>query len=497
MKRGLLFLLLWPLASARLGATEYHVAKTGNDQNAGTVNRPLLTIQKCAHLAGAGDRCLIQAGSYYERVSPPNFGAADNLIVFQASGTVVIRGFTLRTGYVRVQGFEITDTPNIFPDAYGVYLEGEGYEVLDNLIHHTTWDGINCSKSGPSVARALIRGNTIRYADGTGITLYGQANVAERNDISHILNITGRDADGIRFFGQGHVIRDNVIHDITEAEAPGAHTDAMQTFDNSQPPTNDVLIEGNYCYNVDHQMLMLSAQTKRQSSRITIRNNIFESPYSPPSWQLIYVIQVTQVAVVHNTFINARYRGLYIGDRATQATIKNNIFYNVPRYYEIETNSLRGFRVGHNLNYPSAYPASEPGGVYQDPQFRDLANGDFHLKETSPTIDAGEDVSVSLDKDANPRPQGRAPDIGAFEFVAPTGVKPGTVAASEDIGTVAPAWKTVSGVDRGLHLYPSVSKEGLHERLSRRVIRDRGRWNMRSARILSGRWASSSNSVLL
>lgn len=49
--------------------------------------------------------------------------------------------------------------------------------------------------------------------------------------------------------------------------------------------------------------------------------------------------------------------------------------------------------------------------------FMDEAGGDYHLAPGSPAIDAGTSTSVVLDYDDVSRPQGNAPDPGAFEFV--------------------------------------------------------------------------------
>lgn len=60
---------------------------------------------------------------------------------------------------------------------------------------------------------------------------------------------------------------------------------------------------------------------------------------------------------------------------------------------------------------------SPSGATIVDPQFVDVGTGDFHLKGTSPAIDAATASSSSdHDVEGNPRPNGVAPDIGAYEF---------------------------------------------------------------------------------
>jgi len=57
------------------------------------------------------------------------------------------------------------------------------------------------------------------------------------------------------------------------------------------------------------------------------------------------------------------------------------------------------------------------GNIETDPLFVDAANGDYHLRAGSPCIDAGTDVGLTQDFEGNPVPQGKAPDIGVYEYV--------------------------------------------------------------------------------
>jgi len=57
--------------------------------------------------------------------------------------------------------------------------------------------------------------------------------------------------------------------------------------------------------------------------------------------------------------------------------------------------------------------------IFADPQFVDAANGDYHLKNTSPCIDAGNNsyvpAGITTDLDGNPRIVNGTVDIGAYE----------------------------------------------------------------------------------
>jgi hypothetical protein len=51
------------------------------------------------------------------------------------------------------------------------------------------------------------------------------------------------------------------------------------------------------------------------------------------------------------------------------------------------------------------------------PLFANAAGGDFHLTAQSPAVDHGKASAAVTDADGNPRPQGAAFDIGAYELV--------------------------------------------------------------------------------
>jgi len=395
-----------------------HVSPDGSDAQPGSEQQPFRTIQYAADLVKGGDVICVHAGSYDERVQVKSSGTEGSKIVFWAEGAIDTRGFTILADYIRVEGFEVTNTPDHWRDGNGIYLQGRGVEIIGNAIHHTRIDGIACADREPFCSEAVIQGNTVSYADGSGINIFGSNNLVEGNDISHSVDALGGDADGIRFFGEGHIIRNNFIHDITNAEAPEAHTDCFQTFDNSKPPTSNVLIEGNICQNVDHQCMMASAETQRQSSKITFRDNICDNN----GWQAVYILQIPYATIVNNTFTDQLRgsRAIVLGDGAHDAIVMNNIFFGSYSAYEVDDSSRVGFSADYNLKYPaSGSQWNESHGLWgQDPQFVDPYNRDFHLQATSPAVDTGAVLpDVTTDLDGKPRPQGAGYDIGAYEYI--------------------------------------------------------------------------------
>ncbi|TXF88065.1 T9SS type A sorting domain-containing protein [Neolewinella aurantiaca] len=103
------FFCLFILCSGELSAADYFVAKTGNDANDGSGQRPFLTIGKAAEVAQAGDVVYIFSGSYEETLRPANSGTPGSPITFRAvEGERVIL-----TAMEALNGFT--------PDAGGIY----------------------------------------------------------------------------------------------------------------------------------------------------------------------------------------------------------------------------------------------------------------------------------------------------------------------------------------------------------------------------------------
>src|SRR5438093_10456801 len=210
------------LAGFAQSSATYYVAPTGGESKPGTSAAPWRTIQKAANTINGGDTVIVNAGTYNERVQVVASGSAGKLLNFQAQGGVVMQGFNIQADYVRVNSFEITNTPGSSPtdrsNGSGVYISGNYNEISNNYIHHSTAAGIFLTSSA---SNTTISGNRVAYAVECGIYINGNSNLIASNDISHTRSVNGTDADGVRFFGSANTVRKNYIHDLKVSDSPG------------------------------------------------------------------------------------------------------------------------------------------------------------------------------------------------------------------------------------------------------------------------------------
>ena len=126
MKRIQLILFAFTCTIA-ISAKEYHVAKTGNDKNNGTLESPFLSIQMAAILAQPGDVITVHQGVYRERVNPPRGGTSNSKgIVYRAAkgekveikGSEIVRNWMPYSGSV----WKATIPNSLFGD-YNPYMD--------------------------------------------------------------------------------------------------------------------------------------------------------------------------------------------------------------------------------------------------------------------------------------------------------------------------------------------------------------------------------------
>lgn len=182
-------------------------------------------------LAGA-DPVLTRSGTAREPIRLLAAGAPVHRIAI-AADNVLLQGFTV------VGGDELL-------------LRGSRITARHNTVRDTQHGGFACDPCFDST----IDSNVVQHAAQVGIVVAGERDSVTGNDIGATVPRGNSDADGIRFFGDGHRIVGNTIHDISAAGYPDPpHPDCFRTFDNGQP-TFDVLVEKNFCRNVGAQCLI-------------------------------------------------------------------------------------------------------------------------------------------------------------------------------------------------------------------------------------------------
>jgi alpha-N-arabinofuranosidase len=122
---------------------EYHVSVNGNDENPGSEEQPLRTIQAAADRAQPGDVITVHAGTYRERVAPPRGGTSDERrITYRAAPgeRVVIKGSEAVDGWER-EGYDtwkvVLDNA-LFGDfnPYSDLIDGDWFDPKGRE-HHT------------------------------------------------------------------------------------------------------------------------------------------------------------------------------------------------------------------------------------------------------------------------------------------------------------------------------------------------------------------------
>jgi alpha-N-arabinofuranosidase len=130
-------------SSCQQPVMEYHVSKSGDNGNNGSVDAPFLTIGKAAEMAMPGDVITVHEGMYREEVNPPRGGTSDKRrITYRAAPgeTVEIRGSEIVTGWTEKQnGVWITEVDNgIFGDfnPFADEVQGDWFNPMGRK-HHT------------------------------------------------------------------------------------------------------------------------------------------------------------------------------------------------------------------------------------------------------------------------------------------------------------------------------------------------------------------------
>jgi hypothetical protein len=343
---------------ALLGTVMFAAGCTGSPSGQGPSGAPSKQAlpPQCTHtVTQAGDvAAALDGAAPGDTVCFSGSGLADTDMVMTHSGTAAapitlaadgatVQEVQIKADHVTLQGFTVTG-------GGGVLLQGAGLTARNNIVHDTEQGGITCDPCTDSA----IESNTISHAATNGIDITGQRITVHANSISDtVVGRHGGDADGMRFFGNGHQITDNTVSDISaEGYSRGApHPDCFQTLDNSKPPTFDVTISSNTCRNVDAQCLIATGDQDGNSrapsgvpSITFVKNNCANN-----GAQAVNVRHWPNVVVEQNTFSGPNLtRAVLISEGSTGCTVVGNTTTENRPTVEVDASSRPGAHVEDN-----------------------------------------------------------------------------------------------------------------------------------------------------
>jgi Right handed beta helix region len=374
------------------GAT-FYVATTGSNSNPGTEDHPFLTIAHAVDTMVAGDTTYVRGGTYnepgvrfrrsgtsaapirllnYPNESPILSCTANNLeansfLFYNASG------WRVAIGWITLEGFEIT---NCYDGIKAFNIHDSTFRL--NWIHHNRNQGF----LGINGTRVVFDRNIVNHnGDFAGCTACDKQHGIYANGTAWTVTnnlIYGNLGYGIQLNGSSSSIYD-----------PSKH--AGPEFANSH---NWIIANNTIAYNHNRGGLVIWGST---CLNVRIENNIF------------YENAVTRFTSAANgiDFVSAT--------SATDIQIRNNLF------YASGSGGTRAWSTGalmEGVNYSQSgniINVSAPGFVNAGATLPPSPN--FSLTARSPSIDAGRSLDMTkMAIDGTTRPQGRAYDIGAYEY---------------------------------------------------------------------------------
>ena len=262
------------------------------------------------------------------------------------------------------------------------YLDGaSNSRIANNYIHDSSHMRGAAAIGGNN---NTLSGNYVRRTGGTAILLLNESNSA--------------------------IVGNTVI------EAKGVHVNGVTAYD-----TIDSTIGENTIINS-------KTVTFQASSGLWIVNNIIDG-HSDTGYVLASWGNMTgpNNLIAHNVLAGSSNDCPFFMIQHNDLKLHNNIFFGEVLKWPQDGsgNQVTGTIVHSNNAYTATcgdtwadkVASDGPGDFFADPAdiFVDLPQGDYHPKDTSPTIDAGVHVGVNKDIEGDARPQGADVDVGPYE----------------------------------------------------------------------------------
>ena len=433
MRHVLSLAVILALVTGAYGTT-YYVATNGSDSNPGTLAQPWATLQYAVNTIANGDTIIVLPGTYAGcRIELSGASGAPKTLKAQTAGSVLlnalgpvnrhnrileVENYSAAVNYWVIDGFEINGNNTIGGyDSRSVDTQMNNNITAQNLIVHNAKNGTSvctgifsaftnyaliqyCTSYSNaehgcyvnnSCDNGVVRCNTFYSNASLGVHMNGDKSmggdgqmtgwVIERNK-SYANGSNGFDGDGVSSsIWKNNLAYDNVSKGIHLTQADGT---SNPSYDKVYNNTLVVHIGGYYCLN------FYKGKSKTGGNNNSVFNNI-----------------------LYNYDINNSMRGSLMYITTWMPTFQSNYNVVVNRFGCNDNRykyTLAEWRAawGKDMNSTLCLDATA--------LFVDDVNHNFHLKSTSPAINAGTTLAdVTNDMDGEVRPQGGGYDAGCYE----------------------------------------------------------------------------------
>jgi hypothetical protein len=416
------------VAGVAAAAPQLYLSPTGSDAGRCTQNAPCASFARAFALAPAGATVTVAAGDYTS--CPPVKGSKSDFVTFvgapgarvvcnlsfQGANHIELRGIglyqlgTQASSYLRFRNLAVTCTDSA---PYTLYPPGNLCDAHLSLNQSDHLEFTNVS-IGPSYDSSACGGEQPTFASGLSQSTFK--------------SVTFRDA---RWQGApcGGPDGSGDQHSENFYLSGGASPVSNVTFDScrfTNGPTSGKVVNGAADGTGPNSASLFLTGV---FTGLIIRNCVFDGAGGQPAIDGANDASITNSLVQNNTWTHA-----VIFQYSSYPSLQ--FVNNLGSQQSCPVGPLLGSSGGsfsHNLWYfnntggsadrcgPTDLTANGEGIVGSI--FTDFSAGDLHLKRGSPAVGRGDPKSFSArDRDGLVRPQGKLPDVGAFEL--PVKVKP-------------------------------------------------------------------------
>ena len=427
MRKALLLVAVLAISSAAFGAT-YYVATTGSDSNPGSSAQPWRTIQYAVDHTVAGDTILVRAGSYAgARLENSGAAGAPKTLTVETPGTVTlnalspvarhsgiieVENYSAAVNYWVIDGFTINGNNHTMRPIDSRSIDGQDNTHI-TARNNTVFDALKTGISSGHTHYPLIENNTTYSNAEHGTYTNNSSDYGiERRNLVYDNYACGMHHNGDKKTGGGDGIMSFWLNEKNIVYGNGTGGGAAINCDGVQ----DSKFLNNLAYNnTAGGLTWYYTDSSANCQRDLFYNNTM----------------VFKNGVGRNVVYITKGKSLPINNK-----VKNNILYtNNTAKCSICTyaSGVSGFESDYNVvvdrfsindgrtiltlatwrtyGYDAHSLISDPATLFVDP-----ANNNFHLKSTSPAINAGTTLTEVVDDlEGYPRTAGSY-DIGCYEY---------------------------------------------------------------------------------